>query len=227
MNMLKLAIWTTTIVGLAPVALLAVLNLASNVSLARQMKEEAGFEHDDGGSAYFTQSYMQFGKTLRLEVATSLWPSVCLLVGASACVVGLLFLIPRQTQFMEAGGFKKIQKHVEKVMNSRSTFAYVVISPSDDEYTAITFSKGDDGNALDFYLTKQAQIEPVLAFFSERGIEPVEDYVADEDTECESRNLSFLIDGTAEEVAAICASILTDVYGVGKDRELLFTDGRE
>ena len=226
MNMLKLAIWTTTIVGLAPVTLLAVLNLASNVTLARQMKGEAGFEHDDGGDAYFTESYMQFGKTLRLEVATSLWPSVCLLVGASACVVGLFFLIPRQTQFVETGGFNKIQKHIEKAVKSRSQYAYVVISPSDDEYTAISFTKGDDGHSFDFYLSKQEQIEPMIAFFSERGIEPVEDYVTEDGTEFESRNLSFPTNGTAEEVAAICASILTDVYGVGKDKELMFTDGR-
>jgi hypothetical protein len=205
---------------------MAVLNLASNVSLARQMKEEAGFEHDDGGSAYFTQSYVQFGKTHRLKVATSFWPSVCLLVGVRAFVVGLLFLIPRQSQFMEASGFNKIQKNVQKVMNSRSKYAYLVISPSDDEYTAISFTKSDDGHSLDFYLTKQEQIEPVLAFFSERGIEPTDDYVTEENTESESRNLSFPIDGTAEGVAVICASILTDVYGVRNDRELLFTDGR-
>lgn len=226
MNVLKLAIWITTIVGMAPATLLAVLNLASTVSLARQMKEEAGFEHDDGSDAYFTQSYMQFGKTLRLEVATASWPSICLIVGASAFVVGLLFLLPRQTQFVEAGGFNKIQKHIEKVMKSRSQYACVVISPSNDEYTAISFTRGDNGHSLDFYLTKQEQIEPLLAFFSERGIEPAEDYVADEDTEFESRNLSFPTNGIAEEVTAICTSILTDVYGIERDSELLFTDGR-
>lgn len=225
MNVLKLAIWTVTIVGLTPATLLAVLNLTSNLSLARHIREGAGFEHDDGGDAYFTQSYMQFGKSLRMEVTTKLWPSVCLLAGTCAVIVGLVFLIPRQSEIREARGFNKIQRYIEKVMKSGSQYAYVVISPSDDEYTAISFTKSDDGHSLDFYLTKQEQIEPLLEFFSERGIEPAEDYVSEGGTEFESRNLSFPIEGTVAEVAAICTSILIDVYGIDKKEELLFSIG--
>jgi hypothetical protein len=226
MNVLKLIIWTVTIVGMTPVTLLAVLNLTSTLSLARHIRDGAGFEHDDGGSAYFTHSYVQFGKTLTMEVTTKLWPPVCLLAGTCAVIVGLVFLIPRQSQIREARGFDKIQRYIEKVMTSGSQYAYVVISPSDDEYTAVSFTKNDEGHSLVFYVTKQEQIEPLLAFFSERGIEPAEDYVSESGTEFESRNLSFPTDGTAAEVAAICASILSEVYGIDEKKELLFSIGR-
>jgi hypothetical protein len=121
MNILKIAIWTTTIIGLAPVTLLAILNLASNLSIARQMQNGAAFEQDDPYLHSYT--YIQFGKALKLEVTSAIWPSICLIAGASACVVGLLFLIPRQTQLTKAGGFGDIQKYVERVLESRSNYS--------------------------------------------------------------------------------------------------------
>lgn len=148
-----------------------------------------------------------------------------LLLGAGAFVGGLLHLIPSQTQFREVHGFDKIEHYVEQVMNSRSPHAYLVISLADDEYSAVSISNGDEGRSIDFYLTKKEQIAPVLAFFAERGVEPVYDYVTEEGTEFETRHLSFPVDGTTEEVAELCESIFTDAYGVEKDAELLFTLG--
>ena len=224
MNVLKVAIWTMAIVGLIPAILLAVLNLTSNISLARHLKRNSELRIDDGGVST-SQSYLEFGDKYRLEVTTSYWPSATLLIGASAFAVGLLHLIPPQTQFREVHGFDKIEHYVERVMNSRSPYAYIVISAADDEYTALSISNSDEGRTINFTLTKKEQIAPVLAYFSERGVEPIEDNVTEEGTEFETRHLSYPTDGTKEEVSELCKSVLADVYGIDKDAELLFTFG--
>jgi hypothetical protein len=169
---------------------------------------------------------MEFDSGHRIEVTTSYWPSVTLLIGASTFAVGLLYLIPPQTQFREVRGFDKIEQYVEQVMNSRSPHAYLVISLADDEYTALSISSGDEGRSIDFYLTKKGQIAPVRAFFSERGVEPKVDHITEEGTEFETRHLSYPVDGTVEEVSQLCESVLADVYGIDKDAELLFTIGQ-
>ena len=224
MNVLKVAIWAMAIAGMAPAILLAVLSLSSNIALARHLKKNAELEFDDGEVVSF-QRYMEFGDRYRLEVTASYWPSVTLLIGAGAFAAGLLYLIPPQTQFREAHGFDKIEQYVQQVMNSRSPQAYLVISLADDEYTALCVSNSESGRSIEFYLTNQEQIAPVLAFFSERGVEPVSDYVTEEGTEFETRNLSFRINGTTEEIAELCESIFVDAYGVEKDAELVFTVG--
>lgn len=53
----------------------------------------------------------------------------------------------------------------------------------------------------------------------------LDDHVTEEGTGFETRHLSYPIDGTVEEVSDLCESIFTDVYGVEKDSELIFTVG--
>ncbi|TWU44145.1 hypothetical protein Q31b_16810 [Novipirellula aureliae] len=224
MNLLKVAIWSLVIVGLTPAILLAVLNLTSTIALARHLKNNPGQQVDEG-DVTLSQSYMEFGKRCRLEVTTSYWPSMTLLLGAGAFVVGLLYMIPPQTQHLEVQGFDKIEHYVERVANSRSPHAYLVVSLAEDEYTAVSVSDGDEGYTIEFYLTKKEQVVPVLAFLSKREIEPTVDTITEEGTEFETRHLSFPVDGTTEEVAELCRSVFLDAYGVEKDAELLFTLG--
>jgi hypothetical protein len=225
MNIMKVAIWTIAVVGLTPAVLLAVLNLTANIAAARHLKKNPELQLGEGETGS-SQCYLEFGNKYRLEVTTSYWPSVTLLVGAGAFAVGLLYLIPPQTQFREVHGFDKIEQYVEKVMNSHSPYAYIVISAADDEYTALSISSGDEGRSINFYLTKKEQIAPVLAYFSERGVEPIDDHVTEEGTDFETHHLSYPIGGTVEEVTDLCEAILTDVYGVEKDAKLLFTVGQ-
>lgn len=223
MNPLKIALWSLVIAGLTPAVLLAVFNLTSTIALARHLKSNA--EQVDDGEFTFFQSYMEFGKRHRLEVTTSYWPSTVLLIGAGAVVVGLLYMIPTQTQFREVYGFDKIEHYVERAMNSRSPHAYLVVSLAEDEYTALSISYGDEGCSIDFYLTKKEQVAPVLAFFSKREVEPIVDSITEKGTEFETHHLSFPIEGTTEEVTELCRSVFLDAYGVEPDAELLFTLG--
>tara|TARA_A100001391_G_scaffold116121_1_gene78589 strand:- start:41 stop:370 length:330 start_codon:yes stop_codon:yes gene_type:complete len=108
MSLLKIAIWSLVIMGLTPAILLAVLNLTSTIALARHLKNNPRQQVDEG-NVTLSQSYMEFGKRYRLEVTTSYWPSMTLLLGAGAFVVGLLYMIPPQTQFREFQGFDKIE----------------------------------------------------------------------------------------------------------------------
>lgn len=224
MNVLKVAIWTLAVIGLTPAILLAVLNLSSNIAWARHLKKNPELKVDDGEFT-LSQSYLELGKKYRLEVRTSYLPSVTLLLGAGAFVVGLLYLIPPQTQFRESHGFDKIKQYVERVMSSHSPYAYLVVSLAEDGYTGLSISSGDEGYSINFSPTKREQIAPILAFFSERGVEPVHDYVTEEGTEFETRHLSFPVDGTTEEVSELCESVFVDAYGVKKNADLLFTVG--
>lgn len=224
MNPLKIALWSLVIVGLTPVVLLAVFNLTSTIALARHLKSNPEQQVDDGGVT-LSQSYMEFGKRFRLEVTSSYWPSTALLFGAGAVVVGLLYMIPPQTQFREVHGFDKIEHYVKRVMNSRSPHAYLVVSLAEDEYTALSISDGDEVCSIDFYLTKKEQVAPVLAFFSKRDVEPTSDFITEKGTEFETHHLSFPVDGTTEEVTELCRSVFLEAYGVETDAELLFTLG--
>lgn len=224
MNVLKIAIWTMALIGMAPAILLAVLNLISTIAFARQRKNNADADIDGSDFATF-HSYMEFGDRYHLELTSSLWPSVTLLVGAGTFAMGLLYLIPPQTQVRKVGGFEKIERYVEKLVNSRSPYAYLVMSPVADEYTAVTVSKNDDGYAIDFFLTKKEQVVPVLAFFSKQGIEPATDNLTEEGTEFEARNLSFPVAGSTGHISQLCRSVLIDAYGLDEDAELVFALG--
>jgi hypothetical protein len=225
MNTLKIAIWTLALVGMAPAILLAVLNLSSTIALTRHLKgkDNAGLEAGD-----FTtfQSYMEFGKGYHIELTSSLWPSVTLLVGAGTFAAGLLYLIPPQNQVRRVGEFEEIELYVEKVVNSPSPHAYVVISLSEDAYTAVTVSKSDDHLAIEFFMTKKEQVGPVLAFFSKQGLEPDTDNLTEEGTEFETRSLSFPVAGSTERISQICRTVMVDAYQIGTDAELVFTLGK-
>ncbi len=224
MNMLKVTIWTLAVLGMVPTILLAVLNIGSNMAMARHLRKNPDFQVGDGLLAS-SQSYIEFNNRWRLEVATTNWPSILLLFGAAAFVIGLWFLLPRQTQHQNVGGFEKIEPYVERVMQSESPHAYLVISLAEDEYTAVGVSSSAEGCTMDFSLTKKEQIAPVVAFFSERAKEPIEDRVTEEGTEFETRHLSYPIDRAIEEVADLCKSIFTDAYGVTGDQKLIFVLG--
>ena len=111
------------------------------------------------------------------------------------------------------------------MVNSRSPHVYLVVSLAEDAYTAVSISDGDEGYSIDFYLTKKDHFEPVLAFLSKRAIEPTVDSITEEGTEFETRHLSYLVDGTKEELAELCRSVFLDAYGVERDAQLLFTLG--
>lgn len=226
MNIPKLTIWAAALIGLSPALLLAVVNLASNLALRRHLKAEIAFEHDDGSDAYFTQSFLKLGKTTQLELSTSWWPAVFVIAGAMILVAGLWFLIPRQTQVSVSGGFDQLPRHIEKFLNHRSPFAYLTVTPIDDEYTAISLAKDEDQLSFDFYLTNSEQIAAVLAYFRREGLEPIQDFTTDEATGDQCRHLSFPAEGTATELAAACTTILTTVFAIEDDRKLLFSSNR-
>jgi hypothetical protein len=230
MNAIKVAIWSLAISGMTPAVLLAVLNLTSNISLARHLKKEAEQEVDDNATSFdgvsrLTLCYMDFGRKHRLEVTSLIWPSAVLLVGAGTFAVGLLNLIPSQMQSHNVGGIEMVDQYVGQVIDSHKPPAYLVISLVSDEYTALSIASTEEHRSIDFYLTKKEQIAPVLAFFSKRGIGPMKDEVTEEGTEFETRHLSYPVDRSTSEVGKLCREVFTEAYGVEKDTELIFTVG--
>ena len=224
MNGLKVAIWTLAVIGMTPAILLAVLNMVANIAMARQLKKEAAMDTDEA-MVVVSRSHVELGRNYRLEVTSLIWPSAVLLMGAGAFGIGLLNLIPRQTQFDEVQGFDRIEHYVDRVLNSGEPNAYVVIALADDDYTALTIACADVRRTIDFYIWRKEQIGPVLEFFSKREVIPIEDRISEEGTEFETRHLSFPLSGTAQEISQLCKSVFEDAYGVEDGAELRFTLG--
>jgi hypothetical protein len=222
---MKLCLWAVTILGLLPVTAFALIHIVLLGGVRRALPTEEPAPNSVSFPGGFT---VQFGDSSKpMEVSTSVWPGIAVLVGASACLVGLYFLVPRQPERVALNGFANFEPCIRQVIESRRSFATVVISARDgNEAISIMSHEGDVEIGLSIDSTLTGREAAVRELIGELGVEPTEDNMTPADElNPETRHLMFPLRGNPSEMADTCVRVFSDILEIKDDEEMVFSFG--
>lgn len=218
--MTKTVIWIVAAIGLLPATLLSIASLVSSISVARLSKEQG-----DLGDV-FVQIGSSSSSSTKLHLTTQAWPAVVVLAGVLAVVVGLLFLLPRQPDRVQSGGFLMMESYMDRLLRSHKEYASVIAATLDGQHAILVFRQSGR-TTLDISADRtknDGQEEKVREFFKKLGMTPSsEDRSANGDVEDATCNFEFPLTGDAKDIARLCVSVFTDLFGVTDQHGLEFT----
>lgn len=218
--MTKTVIWIVAVIGLLPPTLLSIASLVSSISVARLSKEQG-----DLGDV-FVQIGSSSSSSTKLHLTTQAWPAVVVLAGVLAVVVGLLFLLPRQPDRVQSGGFLKMESYMDRLLRSHKEYASVIAATLDGQHAILVFRQSGR-TTLDISADRtknDGQEEKVREFFKKLGMTPSSEYrSANGDVEDATCNFEFPLTGDAKDIARLCVSVFTDLFGVTDQHGLEFT----
>ena len=214
---LKMIIWLAALLGLLPVLLCAIVHLISMISSARLRRDPFSFVGD---------IFIQLDSSSKLHLSTQLWPSVVVVAGALAVLVGLVFLLPKQPDLVHSGGFSRMESYIDRLLRSPKEFASVIIATPDGEHGLLVMRQaGRTVLCVSANRTKNDGGEARMReFFTRLGMTPVRDYLsANDGVEKATLNLEFQLTGDARTIGRLCVSIFTDLFGTADQHGLEFT----
>lgn len=207
----KVIIWTAMLLGLAPAILIAISTLI--VSRCRQK--------NDCGCAS-----LQIGTlAINLDVSSNLWPAILVLVGSAFIVLGLIFLLPKQAEFVRTKGFSKIETYVEGLLRSRSQLSSLIISTTDDKSSVLLVK---EGRQTTLHVPIQRGLYPnqegeLRVLCKRLNITPTKEFVSSNREDRDAvNNFEFAVSDDPKSIAELCVQILTQVYGAKADCGLRF-----
>ncbi|MGA2556790.1 MAG: hypothetical protein ABSG04_11020 [Verrucomicrobiota bacterium] len=215
--MTKTVIWILAVLGLLPATLLSIAYLVAIVSSARLTKEQS-----DLGDVS-----IQIGwSSTELHMSTQLWPAALVLSGVLAVVVGLFFLLPRQPDRVSSGGFLKMESYIGRLLRSEKKSSCIIVSTLDGQSSLLVMRQaGQTMLLVSADRTKNdGQEEKMREFFKKIGMTPSREYRSAnggvEDARC---CFEFQLTGDPKDIAKLCVSAFTDLFGVTDQHGLEFT----
>jgi hypothetical protein len=213
---MKLLIWTAVLLGIAPAILVAI----STLFVSRLRRKNIDF-----GSA----SMLIGPLTTSLNTSSHCWAAVILLIGAAFVVIGLFFLLPRQSSFVWKGGFSKIESHIGQLLRSPGRVSSLIVATPDDESSILLIREngqttlhvsiqrimhpGQESRVRE--LCKELSIVPVREFFSANG-----------GVEEATINFEFAMSHNPTQIANLCIRVFNSVFGATDRRGLKFIANR-
>ena len=218
---MKTILWAITIVGLLPLVAFSLLHLSTYIALRRSLPPDDG----DPFTHTITTTTFQFSESARPTIVSpNAWPAVVALCGAVLCVIGLLFLIPRQPIFAETNGYARFQPLFTRVMASKSEHPSLIVSARDGNQSLLVL-RGEKGWELSLSADtdNQAVIDNIKTYFANRDIDAIQDYTThDEEFDITTTHLAFPLSGDPSVDAKTCVNIFRDAVGVTADEPMEF-----
>jgi hypothetical protein len=220
---MKPFLWLFTVIGLLPVAGFAMLHLASWVALRRELAREPA--NDDGSFTLITTSYVSFGESSSpMNVSTHAWPAILILIGALCCVIGLIYLIPRQPLRVSRDGYSRLEPLIKKVVSSSRDHPSLIVSARNGN-EALLVMRGESGFELSVSAdTNDDKLVALKTMFAKRGVHPANEYTTHDDHfGTDTTHLAFPLVGDSNEIADVCIQVFRDIFGVSDDEPMEFT----
>lgn len=220
---MKTFLWLFTVIGLLPVAAFSILHLTSWVALRREMAREPAT--DDGSFTLITTSYVSFGQSSSpMNVSTNAWPAILILTGALCCVIGLVYLIPKQPLRISRDGYSRFEPLIKKVVSSSRDYPSLIVSARNGN-EALLVMRGESGFELS--VSANANDDKLVALktlFANRGVHPANEYTTHDDHfGTDTTHLAFPLSGNSNEIADLCVQVFRDICGVRDDEPMEFT----
>ena len=218
---MKTILWAITIVGLLPLVAFSLLHLFTYVAMRRALPPDDG----DSFTTTITTTSFQFSESARPTiVASQAWPAVVALFGAALCIIGLLYLIPRQPQYAASNGYDRFQPLLARIMSSTADHRSLIVSARDGN-EALLVMRGEHGWELSLSANSDNQtvIEQIKSYFADRDVDPMQDYTThDDEFDITTTHLLFPLSGDPATDAETCVNIFHDVIGVTNDEPMEF-----
>ncbi|WP_404309300.1 hypothetical protein [Neorhodopirellula lusitana] len=218
---MKTILWAITIVGLLPLVAFSLLHLFTYAAMRRAIPPEDG----DPYTHTIVTTTFQFSESARpTVVATHAWPAIIALCGATLCIIGLLYLIPRQPLFSASNGYDRFQPLLTRIMASNAEHPSLIVSARDGN-EALLVMRNENGWELSLSANSDNQtvIEQIKSYFAERDVDSMQDYTThDDEFDITTTHLAFPLSGDPTVDAETCVNIFRDVIGVTNDEPMEF-----
>ena len=218
---MKTILWTITIVGLLPLVAFSLLHLFTYVAMRRALPPDDA----DPYTHTITTTTFQFSESARPTIVSpNAWPAIVALCGVALCVIGLLYLIPRQPLFSTSNGYDRFQPLLTRIMASTAEHPSLIVSARGGN-EALLVMRGEHGWGLSLSATSDNQtvIDQIKSYFSVRNVDAMQDYTThDDEFDITTTHLLFPLSGDPAADAETCANIFRDVIGVTNDEPMEF-----
>ncbi|MEW4452053.1 hypothetical protein AB1L30_05145 [Bremerella sp. JC817] len=219
---MKTFLWLSLAFGLLPVTAFSLVHLIATVMMRRAIPAELAEE--EGSITLVTRSFTAFGESSPPTIVSNqAWPAILVLIGTLCCVVGLLYLIPRQPLRVSHDGYARFEPLIAKLLRSSRDYPSLIISAREG-HEALLISRGDSGFELSFSADGQHEnLAAVKALFASRGVQPLEETTTHDDQfDIDTTYVSFPLPATAPEIATLCTEVFRDACGVKEDEPMEF-----
>ncbi len=218
---MKTILWAITIVGLLPLVAFSLLHLFTYVAMRRALPPDDA----DPYTHTITTTSFQFSESARATiVASHAWPAILALCGATLCIIGLIYLIPRQPLYAASNGYDRFQPLLTRIMASTAEHPSLIVSARDGN-EAVLVMRGDHGWELSLSANsdKQTVIEQITSYFADRDVDPIQNYTThDVEFDITTTHLAFPLSGDPTGDAETCVNIFRDMIGVTNDEPMEF-----
>lgn len=125
---------------------------------------------------------------------------------------------------VSADGLAHIEGYVARLAGSEAAFVSLIVSTLDGQGGFLLWRRGDFGLTFHVDVRQPGEQEPTIrVFFAGRNIALTQEYLSSNGGIPDAiRHLTYLCGDDAEYVAALCRSLLKEVYGVSDTEGLTF-----